>query len=393
MVEGNGGPRFAYVAEGKLYAATAGEPAVLVDSPFVQTLMDRVEKERSRNDWKAGGMAWNLGAANRMAMPGAVAVGAARRVQYTGVTGSGGDLYYVLDTDYVGGLFHHETSTGFERRLFHRNGFRATDLARRPSDGTLALSVRVADGTAHLATFGANGRGVKQLTDGDAVDEAPSWAEGEDRSLVFQSAGIARNGGGARVGLSPYAVHKLDLDRNEMTILAESDDADLLLPRAAADGTLHYVRRPYQPVGAHVSPWRLAMDFVLFPYRLLRAIGHFLNFFSLMFSRQPLISTGGPPKDGPDARMLMLWGRVIDANKALRAGPEGRLVPASWELVRRSADGRETVLAKHVLWFDRSPDGAILYTDGSRIWHLPADGAPAREVGRGKLVERVVFAG
>ena len=165
---------------------------------------------------------------------------------------------------------------------------------------------------------------------------------------------------------------------------------DLLLPRSAADGSLYFVRRPYQPGGASVSPWRLAVDFVMFPFRLGRAVAHFLNFFSLMFSRQPLISAGGPPRDGPDLRTLNLWGRVVDANKALRAGGDGRLVPASWELVRRSPDGADTVLAKHVLSFDRRADGDVVYTDGTRIWHLPAGGA-AKEIGRGKLVERVAF--
>ena len=398
-------PPLAYVAEGKLYTQAGEAPARAVDSPFVQGILDRVEKGRQRNDWKSGGMAWNLGGGGgpRMPMPGAAGAGEMRRIQFTGVaaasggvTGQGADLFYVLDTDYVGGLFAYEPATGYERRLYHRNDFRAADLACHATDGTLAMSVRLPDGTAHLATFTAagEGRGLKQLTEGDAVDEAPAWAEGGRRALVFQSAGVARDGHGNRVGLSPYAVHELDLDANKMTILAESDTADLLLPRSAADGALTYVRRPYQPGGAAaVSPWKLAQDFVLFPFRLLRAIGHFLNFFALMFGRQPLMSAGGPPRDNADVRSLLLWGRVVDANKALREGGDGRLVPSSWELVRRGADGRETVLAKHVLSYDCRATGDIVYTDGTRLFHLPAGGGPAREVGRGKLVERVAFAG
>jgi hypothetical protein len=37
-----------------------------------------------------------------------------------------------------------------------------------------------------------------------------------------------------------------------------------------------------------------------------------------MFARKPLLTAGGPPKEGPDARVLMLWGKVVDAEKALR---------------------------------------------------------------------------
>jgi hypothetical protein len=290
-----------------------------------------------------------------------------------------------------GGLFHYDLANGYERRLYHRNQFRATDLARHDADGTLAFTVHSPDGTAHIATMSSAGRGIKEMTEGDAVDEAPSWAAGPGKVILFQSAGVGRGKSGLRNSLSPYAIQRLDLDANKMDMLVEEDDFDALLPRMTAEGTLYFIRRPYLPQGQPVSPWKVLTDLLLFPYRLLRAVAHFLNFFSIMFSQKPLMTSGGPPKEGPDERFLLLWGRVVDTQKTLRAakpGDGGALVPSSWQLVRRTPTGEESVLAKNVLSYDLYGDGSALHTNGAKIFHLDSSGK-STEVGHGKLIERV----
>jgi hypothetical protein len=55
----------------------------------------------------------------------------------------------------------------------------------------VACSQRFSNGTASIAI--CKGADLQVATEGDAVDEAPSWLPGKDRQLVFQSAGIARN--------------------------------------------------------------------------------------------------------------------------------------------------------------------------------------------------------
>jgi hypothetical protein len=391
-------PAIAYVAEGKLYTQRPGEAAKLVDSAFVQTILDRVERNRQRNEWKTEGMAWQVtqAAAAQRGMFGMTGLPAeVRRIRFSGVTaGAGGkDLLYAIDTDYVGGLFHFDLTDGYERRLYHRNQFRASDLAHHPKDGTLAFTVQLPDGTSHIATMNAEGRGFKEVTEGDAVDEAPSWAGGDGRVIVFQSAGVGRNQQGVRTGLSTYAIQRLDLDNNKMDMLVEEDASDALSPRMTADGALYFIRRPYEPFGQAISPWKVGLDILLFPLRVARAIAHFLNFFSLMFSRKPLMTAGGPPKEGPDQRFVMLWGRVVDAEKALRENTDKRgggaaLVPASWQLVRRAPDGVEQVLAKHVLAYDLCPDGGVVYTNGVKVMQL-LPGGETKEIGEGKLIERV----
>jgi hypothetical protein len=389
-------PRVAYLAEGKLYLfdPTAAAPR-LVESPFVQGILDRVERNRERNDWKNQGAGWNLTPQAMMGLPGmAGAPVETRRIRFTGVTDAGrGQLLYALDTDHVGGLFCRDLVEDHERRLLHRQQFRARDVARRASDGMLALSLHKDDGTAHLAVMSAEGRGLKQVTEGDAVDESPSWSA-DGKSLLFQSAGVGRNAAGFQVALGTYALQRLDLDEGRVTTLVEDDDHDYLLPRPspAGDGALYYIRRPYQPHGPPVSAWKVATDILLFPFRLVRAIVHFLNFISLMFSRKPLMTAGGPPREGPDQRFMMLWGKVIDAEKILKrkgGKDDEALVPKTWELIRRDGDGTEAALAERVVAYDVASDGGIVYTDGVRVFARGAGETSWRELFRGRLVERV----
>src|SRR5215208_3367623 len=299
-------PALAYIAEGKLYTQTPGTAARLIESPFVQGILDRVERDRERSEWKSQGMGWNFSASMRGPMGDMGLPADRRRIRFSGVTSAGDSkqLLYSLDTDHVGGLFQYELGDGIERRLYHRQQLRINDVCRHRGDGTLLFSMLAEDGTAHIGMMGAEGKGFKSITAGDAVDEAPSWVVGEEtaKTVVFQSAGVGRDQGGFRSGLSTYAIMKLEIESGKMETLIEEDNSDVLLPKLTADGTLWFIRRPYEPMGASISPWKLALDMLLFPIRLAGAIVHFFNFFSLMFQRKPLISSGGPPREGPDQR-------------------------------------------------------------------------------------------
>lgn len=46
------------------------------------------------------------------------------------------------------------------------------------------------------------------------------------------------------------------------------------------------------------------------------------------------------------------------------------LVPSSWQLVRRSQNNNEEVVAKHVAAFDIGSDGTIAYSNGCGVFTL-----------------------
>src|SRR6185503_5267171 len=124
-------------------------------------------------------------------------------------------------------------------------------------------------------------------------------------------------------------------------------------------------------------------DFLLFPARLLYALFQWLNFFTARYSGRPLTTAGGPKREGADIKQMMVWGNLIDAEQAARESA-GRgddtpdLVPSSWQLVRRTADGAVQVLASGVLSFDVADDGAVVYTNGSAVYLIDAAGMRTR---------------
>src|SRR5437879_5200927 len=50
----------AYLAKGKLHLWEPGKGARLIESSFVQQMVDRQERNRERHDWKAEGLAWQV---------------------------------------------------------------------------------------------------------------------------------------------------------------------------------------------------------------------------------------------------------------------------------------------------------------------------------------------
>jgi len=134
-------------------------------------------------------------------------------------------------------------------------------------------------------------------------------------------------------------------------------------------------------------------DFILFPFRLLRAFFHYLNFFSLVYSKKPLTTASGPPAKGDEMKRIVLRGKVLDAEKALRRSGEGTpsLVPANWQLIRRGADHSEQTVASHVAAYDLLPGGGIVWTNGFGVYKTLPDGGQSL-LTRDNLIETVVAA-
>ncbi|WP_157067789.1 hypothetical protein [Desulfosarcina cetonica] len=236
-------------------------------------------------------------------------------------------LFYFLETDSAGGLFAGHPGTKAETRLFHKEKFKGRDLDIHPETKEFVCSRQFANGTASITLISPDGTDMKILTEGDAMDDCPSWIPGKGRRILFQSSGIARNTDGYAIGRGAAAIQALDLDQQRMTTVLENPQYDFLQPHISVDGYLYYIRRPYEM--NTYGPMTAVLDFILFPFRLLRAVFHYLNFFSLVYSRKPLTTASGPKMAGDDLKTIMLKGKVIDAEKALRKGARIMGVP-SW---------------------------------------------------------------
>jgi hypothetical protein len=166
----------------------------------------------------------------------------------------------------------------------------------------------------------------------------------------------------------------------------------LLTPQLANDGTLFYIRRPYRDPNQPPGAWRAALDLVLLPFRLLYALFQFLNFFTVRYTGNTLTTTGNARQKHADIRKMMVWGNMLDADKAADRADDGTpaLVPKSWELVRRHKDSStEEVVSKGVLCYDLYSDGSVLYSNGSGIYRVDQKGSVER-LAKDALIEQVV---
>lgn len=379
--------KVAYLSQGRLYVKNGDLATQEITCQFGQEMIDRAERQFREGEWKRQGQGEMFNAFwNETQDPQNI------RVQITAVTaGAAADeLMFALSANDIGGLFTYTLQDNTERRLLHKQDFRIRDLVRHPErDDLVACSHYLQNGSASIGLM--RKYNVMHVTEGDSIDEAPSWIPNSQRQLVFQSAGLGRGNGGYVMALAPFVIQKLDLDRSNMETLKEDADYDFLLPRMDKRGNLYFIRRPYVGVGRPTGFNQRLNDIVLFPVRLLRTLYDYLNFQSLIYSRKPLGTAGGPQNEGPDARTLYLRGRRIDVEKALkqakRKDDTPALVPKTWELVRRSELGEETVIAKHVAAFDVNAEGEIVYTNGTALYQV--QGSQANLIAKGQLIDSV----
>lgn len=363
---------FAFLANGLLFHRERNGEVKQVHSAYAQESIDRRERARDRHNWKqgtsftiaAGGGMRSFDVADKPVLATAAAYEA------------NGDLLYFLKDDGIGGLFRREAASGNELRVLLRPNLQLADLGLSPDGGLLAASAQQSGGEANIVLFNRDGSGFREVTGGDTVDAAPAWVPDAPKRLLFQSSGLARDERGAIVAQGHASIQMLDMESGSVAPILESPDFDYLKPRVCPAGNLLFIRRPYE--APRYSTTNLLTDTLFFPFRLLRALFHYLNFFSLMYSRKPLTSASGPALRA-DLKSILLQGRRIDAEKALRSERPVQgvpsLVPSSWELVSRNREGVERVLATNVTSYDLSPDGTIVYSNGRGVFVLEQDGS------------------
>jgi hypothetical protein len=386
------GFRFAFLSLGNFFLQTDKQAPVSYESTFVQGIRTRALELYRRNAWKTG-------ASDGKMVPRAALWGANPqepslvRIQFNSISprGEGDGFVYSIVSPEISGVLACKEGTGSELRLLHTADFRVLQVASQPDTGKLVMSVRH-HGCTVLATMSGEGQGLTEITQGESFDESPSWVPANQNQIVFQSAGVARNEHAQEVGLSPYAIHIYDLDSSTITKLLEDPERDLLAPKISTDSRLYFIRRPYHLGRESRSIWRWIEDILLFPYRLLYAFFQFLNIFTMMYTGKPLSPSGPFMKKQADQVQMTLWGNLVEARKTMM-GEEKQgdsLVPPSWELCRKNANGEIEVLAKSVLSFDVDSDGTVLFTDGSTISHLSPSGQKT-QIHKAPMIQQVVF--
>ncbi len=383
-------PTIAYLAQGKIRVKQGIESPRTIDSVFGNSIREKAVRSQQKNSWKSpandgspfsGAMLWG-----KSAMPRDVPLA------ITSICGSKetGALVYSLESGSLCALLEITQLGADERRLWNDNSTKIVHVSVSRATGDMVFSVLHDNGTANIGVKMHGQGGFKELTEGDSFDTAPRWLPGEGSKIIFQSAGVGRNQRGHFLKLGPFSLQQLGTEAGDMTTILEDSHFDYLAPQVHADGRLFYIRRPYAEY-ERVKPLGVVKDVVLFPFRLLYAIFQFLNFFSSAFTGKKLTSAGGPKGNEMDLKQMMIWGNLVHAQRAGNAEEESAdLVPKSWELHCRLANGETKTLASGVLAYDMAEDGSVLYTNGNAIFLLRPDGQKERILSE-RMIQQVFF--
>lgn len=386
-------PPIAFLSLGQLYLLDGPEPRQ-VESRFAESIRARATQIENRNAWKtqgrgaqfmSGRLLWNEPPGERLP---AIQLHSLSRGR------TPGELLYSLDSSGVSAVLARPAAAD-ELRLFHSNSLHLRHLAAEPGHPLIASSVRGKAGTAHLALLHCDGSELREVTEGDVHDEAPRWIPGRPTELVYQSAGVARDAAGNLAGLGAASVQRLELRTGAVETLLEEAEADFSSPQVDARGTLYAIRRPRSERRLLRPLWTL-LDLLLIPVHLLRAVFHWLNFFSLRYGGKPLLSDGAARKQPLDPREAFVRSNLMaaeDAGRGVDAGDDTRaLAPASFHLVRKGAGAALETLARGVVSYDLAPDGTVVYSNGNALYALSPEGKRVR-LCRGERITEVVVVG
>jgi hypothetical protein len=380
----------AYLAQGRIRVKTGSEPPRTIDSVFGNSIREKAVRAQQKHSWKSA-------KADASPFSGAVlwgksALGGDIPLAITSICGGkeAGGLVYSLESGSLCALLEVDESGAEERRLWNDNRTQIRHVSVSRSTGNMVFSVLHENGTANIGIKISGESGIKEITEGDSFDTAPRWLPGEGRKIVYQSAGIGRNRRGQFLALGPFSLQQLDTQAGELTTLLEDPQYDFLAPQGTTDGRLFYIRRPYAE-HANIHPLRLLKEILLFPFRLLYAIIQYLNFFSAIYTGRKLTSAGGPKGRELDMKQMMIWGNLVRAQQPSGMEDESAdLVPKSWQLHCRTADGKTKTLAGGVLAYDTDVAGRVVYTNGNAVFLLHPDGHKERVLSE-RMIEQVFF--
>ena len=219
----------------------------------------------------------------------------------------------------------------------------------------------------------------RELTEGEVQEDYPSYSRDGSR-IFYSSAGLAISPADISVGIGAFGIICYHVENNEMSELLASDSFDYIAPKEDYEGGLLFIKRPYR------NPFKnenILKDIVMFPVRIIRAIGGLLNFFSIAFGGESLRS-GHTARDlkskQRNEKDIFFDDNVINAQQILKQNQRRGekfpgIIPHSWELVRMDENGNQCCLKKGVMDYMICKNGDIVYSNGNAIIRLLSDGS------------------
>ncbi len=359
----------AYTSESKIYRIENGSKTE-IPCGRITKYKEALESIRRRSEWKTTGK-------------GAMFTGAAAEqidtenitARLCGLGENDGKLIYGVALDESSAMYQRSYDRTDENEGLILSGndifFGAFDC----KDGRMAAAIGPSRSELHIAVMEPPASAYTEYTDGDTIEECPYWSRFEKNRIYFSTAGNARNEYGAVGAVSPRSGAYIDIDSNEMNEFLSDPKTDFIKIKDDKFGNLYYIRQPYG--GEQQQDGIKFTDILFFPFRLIKGLFGWLNFMCTIWGGEPLKSgsdglPGFSKTKQRSARDIIIDGNIIKAEKLakeedLKDGDMSGLMPLSRVLIKREADGTETVIKRGVLDYTVCSDGKLLISNGRHI--------------------------
>ncbi len=354
------------MSEGELHHIRNGKTSRL-ECQRITNYLETLQRMRQRDEWKTTGKGAKFMNVEQKEYGDETANG---EPLLRSVGSYDGKLLYCTFTDGIGALYRKDTESGDENYIFANKEYDLTGIATRGRKCVITCAMGRYE--RHIGIVDMDNGDVQQITEGFTSETHPFISKHNSRRILYTSMGYARNQSGAVVEKSPCSICCYDEGTGELDELLANDEFDYMKPADDAVGNIYCIKRKYEPTKRNSN---LFMDILLFPVRIVRAIGGFLSVFSMAFGGEPLRTGGKNPAKSrtADERELFVEGNLIKAQKLSDNSDEG-IIPSDWTLIRY-ADGVETVIRKGVMDYCITDEGDIVYSNGSAVRILHKDGS------------------
>lgn len=245
----------------------------------------------------------------------------------------------------------------------------------------------------HLCILGLDSSRIQYVTEGECQDEHACFDPQNSDIVYYDSCGFASDHQG-NVTIGPKEICRLNLKTGELETIISDPRYDYYKPRVNKSGQLYFLKRPYKSQYQRSNPIK---DIVLAPFRIIRAVISWLDFFTQRYTGESLKSTSGtnPAKARRKSEEeLFVEGNLIKVQKALKqnqsAGEKfAGVIPRNWELIQYSTSGEQKVLKRGVLGYALDKQGVVYYSNGKYLLAVMSDHTEQMLV-EAKLIHKII---
>ena len=368
-----------FISKGRLFRVNGRMP-IEIKCGFVEKYIDNLKEISKKREWKSSGTGAQF---MNMAMP--FSDTPEDGINISGIT-TDGDGIYIYSAVFDGNMAIYKSSgksTDDEGVILRKNSVRIFEMDNLPGGKKMLAAGKEGSSEKHIAMIDKEKSELYFITEGDSVDANPSFSRAEPDIVYYDSKGVGVSAQNSFVRFSPCAILRLDLSTGDLDEFIADGAHDYFKPKTDSAGNLYYIRRPYkenQRKGMDTT------DILLIPFKFLKAIFGWMDFFTRRYSGETLNTSGNNPAKTKQLseEELFIEGNMINVEKNLRENQASGekypgLAPKSWELIRRGKDGREHIIKKGVIDYCLAEDG-IYYSNGSNVLRTHPESSSTEEL-------------